>query len=142
MFSGAERRAVVMKQYQFKIARSMCLIVVAFAFFILGLIVALQPDMPDDVILPFTLNSPAIEGCLVMFAAAVVIVFAGFDIAVNIAAISESKNEQINRNAYFAKEEERIALLERYKKLYAEGIISEAEFASKKNSILREMGKN
>ena len=46
-----------------------------------------------------------------------------------------TKNEQINRNAYFAKEEERIALLERYKKLYAEGIISEAEFASKKNSI-------
>ena len=106
-----------MKQYQFKIARSICLIVVAFAFFILGLIVALQPDMPDDIVLPFTLNSPAIEGCLVIFAAAVVIVFAGFDIAVNIAAISESKNEQINRNAYFAKEEERIALLERYKKL-------------------------
>ena len=64
------------------------------------------------------------------------------NITVHIAAISESKNEQINRNAYFAKEEERIALLERYKKLYAEGIISEAEFASKKNSILREMGKN
>lgn len=131
-----------MKQYQFKIARSICLIVVAFAFFILGLIVALQPDMPDDSELPFTLNLFAIEGGVIMLVSSVVMVFAIFDIAVNRAAISELKDEQISKNAYFAKEEERIALLERYKKLYAEGIISEAEFASKKNSILREMGKN
>ena len=131
-----------MKQYQFKIARSICLIVVAFAFFILGLIVALQPDMPDDSELPFTLNLFAIEGGVIMLVSSVVMVLAIFDIAVNRAAISELKDEQISKNAYFAKEEERIALLERYKKLYAEGIISEAEFASKKNSILREMGKN
>ena len=141
MFSGAERREVVMKQYQFKMARSIFLVFVALAFFILGLIVAFQPDVPEDVEIPVTLNQAALTGCIMILLSLVLLGFAVFDIAVNNIAINELREKQIQESSSFAKEEEKLALLERYKKLYSDGIITEEEFALKKNAIMREMAR-
>ena len=73
-----------MKQYQFKMARSIFLVFVALAFFILGLIVAFQPDVPEDVEIPVTLNQAALTGCIMILLSLVLMGFAVFDIAVNL----------------------------------------------------------
>lgn len=130
-----------MKQYQYKIVRSIFLVFVAISFFILGLIIAIQPDIPDDMEISVTLNQPALTGCVILFLSIVLLVFAVFDIALNNIAMNELRDEQIRKNSSFEKEEEKLALLERYKKLYSDGIISEEEFAAKKSAIMREMAR-
>ena len=128
-----------MKQHQYKIFRSICLVFIAISFFILGIIIAVQPDIPKDVEIPLTLNSAALIGCLLLLFSLGLLVFSVFDIAISSAAINEIREEELKKNASASREEQSMLLLEKYKKLQADGIISEEEFAAKKSAIMRDM---
>lgn len=67
------------------------------------------------------------------------LVFSVFDIAISSAAINEIREEELKKNASASREEQSMLLLEKYKKLQADGIISEEEFAAKKSAIMRDM---
>ena len=84
-----------MKQHQYKIFRSICLVFIAISFFILGIIIAVQPDIPKDVEIPLTLNSAALIGCLLLLFSLGLLVFSVFDIAISSAAINEIREEEL-----------------------------------------------
>ena len=130
-----------MKQYQYKIARSIFFVVVALAFFVFGLVVAIQPEIPEEMDVSVTLNQAALTGCIMMLLSLVLLGFALFDIAINNNAINEQREAQAKEHSSVVKEEEQLALLERYKKIHADGLISDEEFELRKKAIMRDLSR-
>ena len=67
--------------------------------------------------------------------------FALFDIAINNNAINEQREAQAKERSSVVKEEEQLALLERYKKIHADGLISDEEFELRKKAIMRDLSR-
>lgn len=130
-----------MKQYQYKIARSIFFVVVALAFFVFGLVVAIQPEIPKEMDVSVTLNQAALTGCIMMLLSLVLLGFALFDIAINNNAINEQREAQAKERSSVVKEEEQLALLERYKKIHVDGLISDEEFELRKKAIMRDLSR-
>lgn len=130
-----------MKQYQYKIARSIFFVVVALAFFVFGLVVAIQPEIPEEMDISVTLNQAALTGCIMMLLSLVLFGFALFDIAINNNAINEMREAQAKERSSVTKEEEQLSLLERYKKIHADGLISDEEFELRKKAIMRDLSR-
>lgn len=130
-----------MKQYQYKIARSIFFVVVALAFFVFGLVVAIQPEIPKEMDVSVTLNQAALTGCIMMLLSLVLLGFALFDIAINNNAINEQREAQAKERSSVVKEEEQLALLERYKKIHTDGLISDEEFELRKKAIMRDLSR-
>ena len=130
-----------MKQYQYKIARSIFFVVVALAFFVFGLVVAIQPEIPEEMDISVTLNQAALTGCIMRLLSLVLFGFALFDIAINNNAINEMREAQAKERSSVTKEEEQLSLLERYKKIHADGLISDEEFELRKKAIMRDLSR-
>lgn len=96
-----------MKQYQYKIARDVFFVFVGLVFFVMGMIVAIQPDIPESLKdeVSFTLNQAALTGCIMMLISLAFLGLGVCDIAINSNAINELREEQAKEKSSLMKEE-------------------------------------
>lgn len=118
-----------MKENQIKLARDVVMLLLAIAFFILGTIFTCVVVM----------DSAILTGCIIILLSLAIMIVSLFDIGLRRNAINVIREEEYKKNTFAAREEQRMLLLEKYKKLQADGIISEEEFAAKKSAIMRDM---
>lgn len=132
-----------MKQYHYKIVRDVFFVLVGLVFFVMGMIVAIQPDIPESLKdeVSFTLNQAALTGCIMMLISLAFLGLGVCDIAINSNAINELREEQAKEKSSLMKEEKQLAILERYKKLHEDGLISDEEFELRKKTIMRDLSR-
>lgn len=119
------------KEKKIKIAKPVALLMLSIAFFILGIVFT-------SIV---SLDSAVLAGCIIIFMSLFVMICSVADIA-SIKFASEIEKENAStKAAEVEREEQCIALLNKYKRLQTEGIISEEEFLAKKESMLKQMRK-
>lgn len=116
-----------MKQYHYKIVRDVFFVLVGLVFFVMGMIIAIQLDTP--------------AGCIIILISLAFLGLGVCDIAINSNAINELREEQAKEKSSLMKEEKQLAILERYKKLHEDGLVSDEEFELRKKTIMRDLSR-
>lgn len=119
------------KEKKINLAKQVVLLLLSIAFFILGTVFT-------SIV---SLDSAVLAGCIVIFLSLFVMISSVMDIASIKLASEKEKENASTKAAEVEREEQCIDLLNKYKRLQSEGIISEEEFLVKKESVLKQMRK-